>query len=316
MKKHVALFTGIGMGLLLTAALLPNQNECRILSSLEVTEIRGGAASGGGGGGKNLIIPVGSGQGTQSALAAPIQLSNIPYVSQYTDAFDRSGRSLRYCGIASALMVRAKEVKGSFSFPIPSWRATDPMITIDRDLRNGYYGGYKIDVVENYGLLYLSRLDLPSQQYNKTITVLKSLYKPEWFVNTALDTMRVSNVEPKVLNSGDATIMLWNHIKNNREPAVVIIDSNKTYYVENNKSLQNWEPVLHYIVIAGIAQSGSTRYFLVLDPLFNDQYRKYSESQLQTLMTIPNKTGSAWLYNYASGMGIFNPCYILLAEGV
>jgi hypothetical protein len=308
----VALFSGIGMALLLAAALLPNWNECRILSSSEVTEIRGGASSSGGGG-KGVITPVPA--NAPKLLTVPITLDNIPYISQYTDSTDRSGRSDKYCGIASALMVRAKGWKGTYSFPISSSSATYPMQTMDKDLRDGNYGGHRIDVIQNRGLLYLSQLDGSAQQYSKTITVLKSLYKPDAYTRTVYDTYRVSDIAPKVLNRGDATVMLWNHIKNNKEPAVVIIDSNKTFYVQMKKPVPNMEPVLHYIVIAGIFQSGSAKYFWVRDPAMGNQLFEYTESQLQTLMTIPDKTDSAWLYYYAIGMGIFNPCYILLVQG-
>jgi hypothetical protein len=66
-----------------------------------------------------------------------IQLNNIPYVTQ---RIPNNQKSKYYCGLASALMVRGKNIVGYPAQPVPNY--ADNMIKMDNYLLNSNMYGY------------------------------------------------------------------------------------------------------------------------------------------------------------------------------
>jgi hypothetical protein len=291
----------------------------RILKPEEAVMVRGGLVSPGGGGGGKWGSS-GSG-GSGSSTASPIILNNIPYVSQTTN----SPRSQYYCGIACALMVRAKNPKGTSNAPtINQSTAQSILEQIDRALDDGYYAGNKVNVWANKGLLYISpNYESNEIQYNKSTAVLRSLYTAKNSDNVFYENGHVSGVTFNILHtdSDAATNAIWNHINNNRQPVIIVIDSNVMDYVQQNGTAppdnSRLVPFLHYVVVRGIKNTGR-RIFSIYDPgAFNPnlQIREYSESELRILMSLPRNT-SAWVYQYPSrSLGISDPGYVLSVQG-
>jgi hypothetical protein len=84
-----------------TLADFHQESEAIVLTANDVVNIKGGLSSGGGGLFKTTVTPA-------APSAVNIQLSNVPYIYQENDYPSRPDRSVAYCGLASALMVRTK----------------------------------------------------------------------------------------------------------------------------------------------------------------------------------------------------------------
>jgi hypothetical protein len=315
------------------AAVTPKSGGVRLLHQAEAAKIRGGCSTSGGG-----------------SAAVNIPLNNVPYVNQYINPYDNRNtsqevsRSTKYCGIASALMVRAKYEKGASSAPFLHdisrgynfWDADADMKKIDGYLLNGRYGSTikRVDVLANQGLLYVdsSLSDNAtnwSSQYNTTVGILEGVYtgKLGGIQSQAdavhLDNRHVTGVSMRPISASlksgskeisDATKAIWNHIKDYRQPVVVVVDSNKQ--VGNIVRMSSNIPTLHYIVIRGISEdsSGGTRYFYAYDPFIYINDLKYSESDLRKLIALPDNT-LAWVYKYGNQKVGSDPAYILTVQG-
>jgi hypothetical protein len=296
-----------------------------ILLPDDVVMVRGGASSSNGGG--TIFSP--SPAAPDPVRTVNITLSNVPYVHQYIyNGANRLYRSRDYCGIASALMVRGKNEKGT-SAPILYYSGlktnaqgtNDDLKKIDENLQQGQYGNYgkQVDVYANHGLLYLGRESI-DEQYSYTTDILKGVFtgKLRSVNDTAFNYGYVKSVTMGVMSatigtSNSATKAIWDHINTYNEPVVVVVDSNK----QNNINTQNYTaPTLHYIVIMGIreASSGGTRYFSVYDPANNSSYPiQYTEANLRYFMEMPSNAPE-WVYWY--GMRQANPpAYILKVKG-
>jgi hypothetical protein len=112
----------------------------------------------------------------------------------------------------------------------------------------------------------------------------------------------------------DATIAIWNYIKNYRQPVVVVVDSNK----RSGRSVIDSQkiPVLHYIVIKGISEttSGGKRNFMVNDSAVYYDDLTYSESDLRKLIAMP-ANAPEWVYKYGNQKVGLDPAYILTVQG-
>jgi hypothetical protein len=283
--------------------------ELRLLDEQEAASVYGGVSMSSSSGGKG---------GSSAPQPVNIQLKNVPYVYQYTS----NPRSNNFCGLASALMVRAKEKKNMDGPMLWESRIESDMDIMDSNLQRGtYLFGAPLDVVRNNGLLYLDSFDSRSTQWSKTVSILSKLYTAKGTDGVFFDKGHVSSVEAKILSANNATEVIWNHIKNERQPVVIVIDSEIRYDVDKQKSLplsyRRKTPTLHYNVVMGIKESSGTRGFLVYDPaiMTNEYYFYYTESQLRILMALPSNT-PAWVYEYPrDSLSIYDPCYILLVRG-
>lgn len=309
------------------AALKPIGGEVRILQPQEAAMIRGGS----GGGGK-------------ASAKEDITLKNVPYITQHLNSANYGSidiaRSKRYCGIAAALMVRAKNEKDTANAPSSLWNGWDSvnyqtvdtaMKRIDDNLKLGYYGfnAPKVDVLTNKGLLYINP-NLSSinpydatAQFDVTAAILRGVYTGTSGdpLNArknsdaiSFDKGHVTGVMMWATGAQNATSSIWNHIKNNHQPAVVVVDSNKQ--VANKVISSPNEPTLHYIVIMGISEEspGGTRYFSVYNPGIYIGGLKYSEQDLQKLIALPRNT-PAWVYYYGNPIVGSDPAYVLTVQG-
>jgi hypothetical protein len=320
-------------------ALKPEGGGYRLLQPEEAAMVRGGSS-----------ISIGS----TSSSAVNISLNNVPYVTRYLSPAERNntekrGRDAEYCGIASALMVRAKYEKNASRAPSFMYDAntgfnytnTDSdMRTIDDNLLMGRYG-YNIprpvDVLANKGLLYIDKTAGDSDtaretQYNTTVNILKGVFTgkvgdltspfPDFVLS---DNYHVTSVSMRPISAAlkgggreisDATKAIWNHIRDYRQPVVVVVDSNKQILGSSQIQLSSSPPTLHYIVITGINEtnSGDVRYFSVYNPADRNFPIKYTEENLRTLIALPDNT-PAWVHKYGNRKVVQDPAYILTVQG-
>jgi hypothetical protein len=322
-------------------ALKPKSGEYRILQPEEAAMAWGGGS--GGGGFLGLSPTVGS-----NPPLVNITLSNVPYVTQYTT--DSSGnteyRSNYYCGLASALMVRAKLVRGHSSAP-PIYNNTQQvnyshvdsdLRTIDANLKNGWYGsgGNKVDVAYLLrGLLYTGS-GSDWKDYSITADILRGVYRGRLRGsdydkdNISNDYGHVTSVSMGPLSAykdifatkeiSAATKEIWDHINTGGQPVVIVVDSNKQRQ-GGGINLSSVDPILHYIVIRGIKEdsSGGIRRFSVHDPGDPTYPLEYTEDQLLYLMALTGGTNPPWVYAYGTAVvdPVYrrDPAYILTVEG-
>jgi hypothetical protein len=190
------------------------------------------------------------------------------------------------------------------------------MKSVDEDLQNAYYSyGYKIDLVPN-GLLYVRANASRSEQFEGTKTVVRDLFYYKY--NYLPTPFYTTGISVYVDNNYDAVDRIWNYIKNNNQPVVVITDLNKLSYYNERTSYPAWNEAraLHFQVVYGIYEEGGEKYFRVHDPLLKYAYNKqFSSTQFQDIITMSEKA-PAWVYNYGSAdAGKYNPSYIMLVSG-
>ena len=202
-------------------------------------------------------------------------------------------------------------------------------------LQEGKYGGYRVDVCDNNrGLIYIDPSLTVQEQYDTTVKILTELYIGKvslGIINdlinngvldkTSIDTKsNMSSIAVEVLSAPDAADAIWDHINKNKEPVVVVIDSNKQDDYGKYDSTKNTpdpisgkipDPTLHYILVRGIRENGSTRYFSVYDQwghidsatnpvVANEKPIEHEEKDLVALMALPANT-PAWLFAYWTG---------------
>jgi hypothetical protein len=283
------------------AALKPgDREECMVVSRSEAAGVIGG---------KSSTIS------TISSAPPPlnISLSNVPYI--YQDIPGNS-RSAYYCGIASALMIRTKGRVGSSPYSYARSQIESWMKSVDTDLQNGYYSyNYKVNLVPN-GLLYVKTNGSRSEQFEGTKTVVLDLffnrytYLPSPFYTSGLSIY--------VDNDYDAVDRIWNHIKNNNQPVVVITDLNELNYYNGRGSYPAWNAnrSLHYQVVYGIYEQNGEKYFRVRDPLRNnEQFNVFSKYQYQDIIGMTNMA-PVWVYGYGTiEARKTSPSYIMLVSG-
>jgi hypothetical protein len=314
----------------------PKGGGYRLLQPEEAAAVRGG---------KTQV------SSSSSSSLVNIPLYNVPYITQHLNPNNKSNtsqqitRSTKYCGIASALMVRAKRHQGNYASPYSYFlgdyndSTTDSaMREIDNNLLKGNYGyvynNRKVDVLANQGLLYIMSGAMDNDidwgiQYNTTVDILQGVYTgklgdPKYSFSDyiPMDNHHVSGVSMRpvsaTLKSGtanisDATKAIWDHINNYHQPVVAVVDSNKQVFDQVVTSTM--KPTLHYIVIRGIYNNASgTRYFYVYDPYVYMRDLKYSESDLRKLIAMP-ANASAWVYKYGNYKVGSDPAYVLTVQG-
>jgi hypothetical protein len=243
-------------------------------------------------------------------------------------------------------MVRAKNGKNFSSIPIlydsskdyNYWEVDTDMKKIDDYLLNGEYGSTikRVDVLANQGLLYID-MNLSDtaknweSQYVSTVGILEGVYTGKLggirskSDSVSVGSQYVTSVSMRPISASlksgnkeisEATKAIWDHIKNYRQPVVVVVDSNKQLPYSNNVQ-SSWDnPTLHYIVIKGISEdsSGGTRHFVIYDPMFYSENTKYTEANLRKLMALPDNT-PAWVYKYGYREVGSDPAYILTVQG-
>lgn len=278
-------------------------------------------ALGGGGGGK-------IGSGGARTTPVNIELRNVPYVSQNIHTYylgisaDALERSDSYCGLASALMVRAMgddyTDMASRARDFRYWHDGDgnyalEMWEFDKLLR--YSAGNislgNLDIHDTYsqnrrGLLYR---DAGSDKDNFTATrrLLEKLYTANSF-GTAHSFGREDNVrsvEVQVVDETEVIDIIWKHIERYKKPVVTIIDSNKVRNLYSSRT-----PFLHYNVVYGIKKNQGNSYFLIHDPISTYNQKTYKTDDYRKMLSLPSNTPD-WLYWYGRSKGISNPCYIM-----
>jgi hypothetical protein len=321
------------------AALKQKSVGVRPLNLDEAAMIRGGLSlpSSGTGIGGGSLSPTSGGSGSS---AVNISLNNVPYVSQFT--YDTRGTresgSVYYCGIASALMVRAKLSKENSSAP-PIYNTVQgtnyshvdkDMRTIDTNLQNGRYGisSRQVDVLVNHGLLYIG-YGTDAEQYWSTVEILSGVYRGKLrgrdsdgvfndnrhVSDASMGLVSVSEDIFATKKLSEATKAIWDHINNYRQPVVVVVDSNKQ---DSGGTIRNSSGTLtlHYIVIRGIKETSGIRYFLVYDPGNDFTKIEYTENQLMYLMGMYG--APEWVYRYGRDTIVPRgdmPAYMLTVQG-
>jgi hypothetical protein len=134
----------------------------------------------------------------------------------------------------------------------------------------------------------------------------------QWLDYISLDRGNTTSISIYCISFYDALNMIWNSIKNNSEPAIVICDFNVIDSIRDPNAYSNTDISPHYIVIAGTRKKTGVREFYTLDP-WNDMGRYwYSESQMKKIMEIDFRH-PYWLWNYPSNPekpSTPNPCYV------
>jgi hypothetical protein len=281
---------------LFIAVLKPGEwEECMSVSRAEAAGVRGGSA------------------GTVSTVppAVDINLSNVPYIYQN---ISNNSRSNYYCRIASALMIRTKGNVGSRPYSSTRSQIESWMKVADDDLKNGYYSA-NINVVP-YGVLYVnSKYDRPTQYENTRYAVTRLAYNGFYYFPGPYN---ITGVTANVVNYDTGIDMIWNHIKNNKQPVSVVTDMNKLDYYNQGKSYPTWNQArtLHYHVVYGIFEKNGEKYFRVHDPwLAYQTYNIFSKYQYQDIIGM-EQMAPAWVYQYGSNeKNLYRPSYTMMVYG-
>ena len=275
----------------------------------------------GGGGGK-----IGS-AGVRTNTVS-IELQNVPYVQQNIDTYypgvgsDALERSDSYCGLASAMMVRAM----GEHWPSEHSRALDYWSVRDVAYNNNELRAWDNLLLANARLVYSQNLDVTyngllhigrhydDQNYEDTKNLLQHIYTLNDFSGYAIrnqDNVVACDMRP--VEADEVMDIIWNHIETYKKPVVTLIDSSKVGLSENQWKSSNLSVSLHYNVVYGISNEKGEKEFYVHDSWYSTQSRKYTESRYKWMMTLPNSYDTFWLYDYARMYPpyINKPCYIM-----
>ena len=313
--------------LLSVAIAVGHGQPVRELAQNEKEAVQGGLFFGGSSGGK--------GGGGSSSRYDDITLKNIPYYQQNDST---NSRSQYYCGLASAMMVRNMGYSYSSSAyctTLSQLQVNEYMKAVDnalKSLRASFYfsrleSGDSINLAE-HGLLYYDYL-LDNASWNsasdrgklfsKTWGVLNSLYTDATLSGLLPIQYYVGNISVRVAPTSSAEDQIWSHIKNKKQPVVVVMDSNRSDELILQHSINGMtaSPTLHYEVIVGIKEDSSGKWFIVNDPW--ETYgpnRKYKASDFVKAMEVNSGVMPQWVYYYAKnnhgGAWNENGCYFIL----
>ena len=279
-------------------------------------------ALGGGGGGK-----IGSGGGRTDTVN--IELQNVPYVQQNIDTYyagvgaEALTRSDSYCGLASAMMVRAmgRDWPSEFSRALDYWsvrdvaynnnelRAWDNLLLTNARL----VYSQNLDVTYN-GLLHIGR-HYDDQNYEDTKNLLQHIYTLNDFSGYAIrnqDNVVACDMRP--VEADEVMDIIWKHIEKHKKPVVTLIDSSKVGLSENQWKSSNLSVSLHYNVVYGISNIDGVRKFYVYDPWHEFNDKEYDEEKYQWMMTLTSSNDTFWLYEYARTYPpyIDKTCYLMI----
>jgi hypothetical protein len=320
--RLIVLVIIFSVSLIFVFAIIPDENDVIILSNANVINIKGGSAV------KEIFKP-------DPLPSIPttydIKLGNIPYVYQESGTTDYdSYRSLAYCGLASALMVRSKVAYGTNAPVMSHSEDYQWMKTIDSWLNNNadkrHIDIYPTGLVFTDGQSYLN-----FDKFTYTVNILNEIYTTNHNNNRTFyhskNTHRVSSLNAHVVLPENAINLIWNHILNNHQPVVVISDSAllSYYYLVNINSKTSyptalWSRELHYMVIAGIRDTNGFKEFYTYDPLSAHGIRYYKEDQLKDFITLSYSTIAAqskaqWVFDYTLTATGYKGCYVMLING-
>ena len=278
-------------------------------------------ALGGGGGGK-----IGSGGARTDTVN--IELQNVPYVQQNIDTYyagvgaEALTRSDSYCGLASAMMVRAmgRDWPSEFSRVLDYWsvrdvaynnnelRAWDNLLLTNARL----VYSQNLDVTYN-GLLHIGR-HYDDQNYEDTKNLLQHIYTLNDFSGYAIrnqDNVVACDMRP--VEADEVMDIIWNHIETYKKPVVTLIDSSKVGLSENQWKSSNLSVSLHYNVVYGISNENGERELYVHDPWYETGSKAYKETEYKWMMTLTSSYNTFWLYEYAKMYPpyIDKPCYLM-----
>ena len=306
----------------------------RLLSIEEKETVTGGLFGGGGKGG-----------GVSSSINYDnITLSNVPYYNQ-TNGIDNNWRSKYYCGLTSTFMVRhmGNDYNSSNYYVYANQSDVDKcMQVVDSALNSSsaYLSFYSLDNGEylnivgsatkynpqyDGGLLYTNSFMTSNQQFEKTKSIINELYTSNlkrlmW--DDTLNKTNVNNVSIEVLGHTEVLDKIWNHIRDNKKPVVVVMDSSCTIDLIKKKSIfgMSYSPVLHYNVIVGIKEDSTGKYFIINDPGENDflgkgEHRLYKAEDYVNSLRINRYVKPDWVYEYAennhTGNWSDDGCYVM-----
>lgn len=276
---------------------------------------------GGGGGSSEPTLIGGKGGGGSSSSRVNIKLQNVPYVEQ---TIPGNKRSSMYCGLASALMVRAmgddytekrSRAMGYWGFEQPDYNNQMEMLDELLQRHANVLECDNLDIAQN-GLLYVGS---KSDYFEETKNLLYRLYTRNDFISTypwynIRNQDNIYDCTLRVEKSTDVMDIIWNHIKQTKKPVITIIDSSKIGESENSWKSLGLRPVLHYNVIYGISETHRERTFHIYDPILNDSDgTPYTESEYRWMLALPRNT-PFWLYSYTAyrrWFKITDPCYIM-----
>ena len=257
-----------------------------------------------------------------------IELQNVPYVQQNIDTYypgvgsDALERSDSYCGLASAMMVRAMgddyTDMSSRAWDFRYWNSGDGNYSLEMwefDKLLKYSAGNidlgNLDIHDTYdskwrGLLFL---DAGSDKgnFDATKKLLEKLYTTNSFgtFHSFGREENVRSVEVQVVDETRVIDIIWNHIEKYKKPVVTIIDSNKINWLYSTTT-----PILHYNIVKGISKESGNKKLIIHDPLSTVGRKEYLISDYKLMLSLPDATPD-WLYRYGQSKGISNPCYIM-----
>lgn len=295
---------------------IKQSEQARIMSLLESLSVVGGFSSSGSGSSSGKLLSSSSSGSSVSNNNVNIELKNVPYVFQEGVYYADPERAKRYCGFATATMIRGKGCDYKEDDYATWFNKNDryeherSMVDMDNYLREvAWSEDLKcVDVVKNEGLLYLPDWGENNETcFLETEKILEKLYTSNNFLSytRVLEQDNVHSCRIQVVDEEDVIDKIWNHITTYKEPVVTIIDSNKL------DNLNSWaQPILHYNVVYGIKKENNRKKLLVYDPLQEYKKRTYAPDEYKQMMSLPYDT-PAWLYDYGVECGVFDPCYIM-----
>ena len=255
-----------------------------------------------------------------------IKLQNVPYIQQNIEIIPGSGihetRSDMYCGLASAMMVRAMGTH----WPSEHSRALDYWNVGDVAYNNNELRAWDNLLYTNAGLVYSQNLDITYnglihtgrhyhyQNYEDTKNLLQHIYTLNDFSDYAIrnqDNVVACDMRP--VEADEVMDIIWNHIETYKKPVVTLIDSSKIKVMQSQWN-SSYQPVtLHYNVVYGISNVDGVRKFYVYDPWHEFNEKEYEEEKYKWMMTLTSSYNTFWLYDYAKTYPpyIDKPCYIM-----
>ena len=286
-------------------------------------------ALGGGGGGSTESKKLIGGKGGSVSYrrdTVDIQLKNVSYIQQNIETAPGSGiyeaRSNMYCGLASAMMVRAM----GEHWPSEHSRALDYWSVRDVAYNNNELRAWDNLLLTNARLVYSQNLDVTyngllhtgrhydDQNYEDTKNLLQHIYTLNDFSGYAIrnqDNVVACDMRPVEVD--EVMDIIWNHIETYKKPVVTLIDSSKIRVMQLQWNSSSQPITLHYNVVYGISNIDGVRKFYVYDPWHEFNDKEYDEEKYQWMMTLTSSYNTFWLYEYARTYPpyIDKPCYLM-----
>jgi hypothetical protein len=172
-----------------------------------------------------------------------------------------------------------------------------------------------------------------SENFNNTKSILREIYLTKDDPNTENsvffhynNTDLISGLDMQLQEPDMAMNNIWNHINANKQPVVVVTDSDiLAYYFNGGLPGQSGYPndnikrTLHYVVIASIRNTNGYKEYYVLDPLISHRMRYYKEEYLKDIITLKSDRSTfvpedQWVFEHTMNTGS-RGSYIILVNG-